>query len=47
VLIDGARLERFAIHPDYLDGDATQGAGEVNLPTGACSCPAASGLKVG
>ena len=29
---DGARLERtFAIHPDYLDGDATQGAGEVNF----------------
>ena len=30
---DGARLERtFAIHPDYLDGDAVQGAGEVNFP---------------
>jgi aromatic-L-amino-acid/L-tryptophan decarboxylase len=29
---DGARLERtFAIHPDYLDTDATQGAGEVNF----------------
>jgi aromatic-L-amino-acid/L-tryptophan decarboxylase len=29
---DGARLERtFAINPDYLDGDATQGAGEVNF----------------
>ena len=29
---DGARLERtFAIHPDYLDGDATQGTGEVNF----------------
>jgi glutamate/tyrosine decarboxylase-like PLP-dependent enzyme len=29
---DGARLERtFAIHPDYLDDDATQGAGEVNF----------------
>jgi aromatic-L-amino-acid/L-tryptophan decarboxylase len=29
---DGARLERtFAIHPDYLDGDATHGAGEVNF----------------
>ena len=29
---DGARLERtFAIHPDYLDGDAAQGAGEVNF----------------
>jgi glutamate/tyrosine decarboxylase-like PLP-dependent enzyme len=29
---DGARLERtFAIHPDYLDSDATQGAGEVNF----------------
>jgi aromatic-L-amino-acid/L-tryptophan decarboxylase len=29
---DGARLERtFAIHPDYLDGAATQGAGEVNF----------------
>jgi aromatic-L-amino-acid/L-tryptophan decarboxylase len=29
---DGARLERtFAIHPDYLDGDATQGVGEVNF----------------
>ena len=29
---DGARLERtFAIHPDYLDGDAVQGAGEVNF----------------
>src|SRR5436305_5708707 len=29
---DGARLERtFAIYPDYLDGDATQGAGEVNF----------------
>jgi len=29
---DGARLERtFAIHPDYLDGDATRGAGEVNF----------------
>jgi glutamate/tyrosine decarboxylase-like PLP-dependent enzyme len=29
---DGARLERtFAIHPDYLDGDAIQGAGEVNF----------------
>jgi aromatic-L-amino-acid/L-tryptophan decarboxylase len=29
---DGARLERtFAIHPDYLDGDGTQGAGEVNF----------------
>jgi aromatic-L-amino-acid decarboxylase len=29
---DGARLERaFAIHPDYLDSDAAQGAGEVNL----------------
>jgi Pyridoxal-dependent decarboxylase conserved domain/Cyclic nucleotide-binding domain len=28
----GARLERtFAIHPDYLDGDATQGAGQVNF----------------
>ena len=29
---DGARLERtFAIHPDYLDGDAVQGTGEVNF----------------
>jgi hypothetical protein len=29
---DGARLEQtFAIHPDYLDGDAAQGAGEVNF----------------
>ena len=29
---DGARLERtFAIHPDYLDSDATQGPGEVNF----------------
>ncbi|MGH3258265.1 MAG: hypothetical protein ACRDOU_23220, partial [Streptosporangiaceae bacterium] len=29
---DGARLERtFAIHPDYLDSGATQGAGEVNF----------------
>jgi glutamate/tyrosine decarboxylase-like PLP-dependent enzyme len=29
---DGARLERtFAIHPDYLDSDATQGVGEVNF----------------
>ena len=29
---DGARLERtFAIHPDYLESDATQGAGEVNF----------------
>ena len=29
---DGARLEEtFAIHPDYLDGDAVQGAGEVNF----------------
>ena len=29
---DGARLERaFAIHPDYLDSDAAQGVGEVNL----------------
>jgi len=29
---DGGRLERtFAIHPDYLDGDAAQGAGEVNF----------------
>jgi aromatic-L-amino-acid/L-tryptophan decarboxylase len=29
---DGARLERtFAIHPDYLDTDAAQGAGEVNF----------------
>ena len=29
---DGARLERtFAIHPDYLDGDAVQGAGEINF----------------
>jgi glutamate/tyrosine decarboxylase-like PLP-dependent enzyme len=29
---DGARLERtFAIHPDYLDGDATRSAGEVNF----------------
>jgi aromatic-L-amino-acid decarboxylase len=29
---DGARLEgTFAIHPDYLDGDATSEAGEVNL----------------
>ncbi len=29
---DGAWLERtFAIHPDYLDGDAVQGAGEVNF----------------
>src|SRR6201996_2360382 len=29
---DGARLERtFAIHPDYLDGDATQEPGEVNF----------------
>ena len=29
---DGARLERtFAIHPDYLDGDAPRGAGEVNF----------------
>jgi len=29
---DGARLERtFAIHPDYLDDDATTGAGEVNF----------------
>src|SRR4249920_1851696 len=27
-----ARLERtFAIHPDYLDGDAAQGTGEVNF----------------
>jgi glutamate/tyrosine decarboxylase-like PLP-dependent enzyme len=29
---DGARLEEtFAIHPDYLDGDATQEPGEVNF----------------
>ena len=29
---DGARLEQtFAIHPDYLDGGAVQGAGEVNF----------------
>ena len=29
---DGARLERtFAIHPDYLESDAAQGAGEVNF----------------
>jgi Pyridoxal-dependent decarboxylase conserved domain/Cyclic nucleotide-binding domain len=29
---DGTRLERtFAIHPDYLDGDAVQGAGEVSF----------------
>jgi aromatic-L-amino-acid decarboxylase len=29
---DGARLEgTFAIHPDYLDGDATSAAGEVNF----------------
>jgi aromatic-L-amino-acid/L-tryptophan decarboxylase len=29
---DGARLERtFAIQPDYLDGDAVHGAGEVNF----------------
>jgi aromatic-L-amino-acid/L-tryptophan decarboxylase len=29
---DGARLERtFAIHPDYLDSDAAQGADEVNF----------------
>jgi aromatic-L-amino-acid decarboxylase len=29
---DGARLEQtFAIHPDYLDGDAVQGTGEVNF----------------
>jgi glutamate/tyrosine decarboxylase-like PLP-dependent enzyme len=29
---DGARLEQtFAIHPDYLDGDATQEPGEVNF----------------
>jgi glutamate/tyrosine decarboxylase-like PLP-dependent enzyme len=29
---DGARLERtFAIHPDYLDTDATAGPGEVNF----------------
>jgi aromatic-L-amino-acid decarboxylase len=29
---DGARLEAtFAIHPDYLDGDATQEPGEVNF----------------
>jgi hypothetical protein len=29
---DGARLEStFAIHPDYLDGDATQETGEVNF----------------
>ena len=29
---DGARLERtFAIHPDYLDGNAVQGAGQVNF----------------
>jgi aromatic-L-amino-acid/L-tryptophan decarboxylase len=29
---DGARLERtFAIHPDYLDSEATRGAGEVNF----------------
>jgi hypothetical protein len=29
---DGARLERtFAIHPDYLDGAAVQGAGEVDF----------------
>jgi glutamate/tyrosine decarboxylase-like PLP-dependent enzyme len=29
---DGARLERtFAIHPDYLEGDATSDAGEVNF----------------
>ena len=29
---DGARLERtFAIHPDYLDGDATRSAGEINF----------------
>jgi len=29
---DGSRLERtFAIHPDYLDGDAVQGTGEVNF----------------
>jgi len=29
---DGARLERtFAIHPDYLDSEATRGVGEVNF----------------
>ncbi len=29
---DGARLERtFAIHPDYLDGNAALGGGEVNF----------------
>ena len=29
---DGARLERtFAIHPDYLDGEAARGAGEVDF----------------
>ncbi len=29
---DGARLERtFAIHPDYLDGNDSHGAGEVNF----------------
>jgi glutamate/tyrosine decarboxylase-like PLP-dependent enzyme len=29
---DGARLERtFAIHPDYLDSEATHGPGEVNF----------------
>lgn len=29
---DGALLERtFAIHPDYLEGDATRNAGEVNF----------------
>ncbi len=29
---DGALLERtFAIHPDYLDSEATRGAGEVNF----------------
>ena len=28
---DGASLEpTFAVHPDYLYGDAAQGAGEVN-----------------
>ena len=41
---DGARLGRtFAIHPDYLDGDAVQGAGEVNFADRACNCPGASG----
>ena len=41
---DGARLERtFAIHPDYLDSDAAQGAGEVNFADRGLQLSRASG----